>query len=114
MPALDFREARVRLPLADVLQLIGFEPSTRQGDKLRGPCPVHRSRTRRSRSFAVDLAKSVWHCFRCGAGGNALDLWVSLTRQPLHAAVIDLCRQLGREAPWVRRPRQQEQTMPEP
>jgi len=55
----------------------------------------------------------VWHCFRCGAGGNALDLWAAATRRPLHAAVIDLFAQLGREVPWLPR-REQERIMPEP
>jgi DNA primase len=96
MPALDFREARARLQLAEVLDLLGFEPSNRRGDQVRGPCPLHRSRTRASRAFTAHLGKNVWHCFGCGAGGNALDLWVVWTRQPLHAAVIDLFTLLGR------------------
>ena len=50
-----------------------------------------------SRSFAADHGKQLWHCFRCGAGGNALDLWVAVTRQPLHAAVLDLYKlEIGR------------------
>lgn len=115
MPALDFREARSRLQLAEVLDLLGFEATSRHGDQVRGPCPVHRSRTPASRSLAAHLGKNLWHCFGCGAGGNALDLWVAVTRQPLHAAVIDLYRRLGREVPWLRRARAQEKhTMPEP
>ena len=101
MPGLDFREARARLTLAEVLELIGFEPRWRWGKQWRGPCPVHRSRTRTSRAFAAHLGKGVWRCFACGAGGNVLDLWVAVTRQPLHAAVIDLCQRLGREVPWL-------------
>jgi hypothetical protein len=119
MPGIDFREARARLGLAEVLDLLGFEPRWRWGEQRRGPCPVHRSRSSASRSFAAHLGKGVWHCFACGAGGNALDLWVAVTQQPLHAAVIDLCQRLGREVPWLsarsstaRRPK--EQTMPEP
>ena len=50
MPGIDFREARSRLPLGEVLDLLGFEASARRGDQLRGPCPVHRSRTPGSRS----------------------------------------------------------------
>jgi DNA primase len=115
MPALDFREARSRLQLAEVLDLLGFEASCRRGDQVRGPCPVHRSRRPASRSWAAHLGKNVWHCFRCGAGGNALDLWVAVTRQPLHAAVIDLYTRLGREVPWLPRARKQEKhAMPEP
>jgi DNA primase len=115
MPALDFREARAQLHVAEVLDLLGFEPNSCRGDQVRGPCPVHRSRRPASRSFAAHLGKNAWQCFRCGAGGNALDLWVAVTRQPLYAAVIDLYMRLGREVPWLRRARAQEKhTMPEP
>ena len=97
------------------LDLLGFEATSRHGDQVRGRCPVHGSRRPASRSFAAHLGKNAWHCFGCGAGGNALDLWVAVTRQPLHAAVIDLYRRLGRELPWLRRaPAQEKRTMPEP
>jgi DNA primase len=117
MPAIDFRAARAQLRLAEVLDLAGFTPSTRRGEQLRGPCPVHRSHQPASRSFAAHLGKGVWHCFRCGVGGNALDLWAALTQQALHAAVLDLYARLGRDVPWLlpRRPRPPEKpTMPEP
>jgi DNA primase len=101
MPGIDYRAARVLLPLADVLGLLGFVPAARHGPQLRGPCPLHRSRSAASRSFAAHLGQGAWHCFRCGAGGNALDLWAAATRQPLHAAVLDLCERLGRDVPWL-------------
>jgi DNA primase len=103
MPWIDFRAARTQLRLADVLALAGFTPSSRHGLQLRGPCPVHRSRRPASRSFAAHLGKGVWHCFACGAGGNALDLWVALTGQPLYAAVVELCARLGQEVPLLPR-----------
>jgi DNA primase len=103
MPGIDFREARAGVRLAEVLELIGFVPRRRWGDQIRGPCPLHGSRGPRSRAFGAHLGRGVWHCFRCGAGGNVLDLWAALTRQPLHAAVIDRYGRLGREVPW--RPR---------
>ena len=122
MPGIDFREARARLPLAAALDLLGFVPHRRHGDQVRGACPVHGSRGSRSRSFAAHLSRGLWHCFRCGAGGNVLDLWAAVTRLPLPAAALDLCRRLGREVPWLlpaagpghRVPRQRETTMPDP
>jgi DNA primase len=102
MPGIDFREVRARLRLAEVLELLGFVARTRVGDQVHGPCPVHGSQSPTSRSFAAHLGKQVWHCFRCGAGGNALDLWVAVTRQGLHAAALDLCQRLGRDVPWAR------------
>jgi DNA primase len=115
MPAIDFRQARVQIRLAEVLDLAGFTPTMRRGRQLRGPCPVHRSRTPKSRSFAADLGKGLWHCFVCGAGGNVLDLWAVVTQKPLHAAVIDLCTRLGQDVPLLlpRRVAPKEKPMPE-
>jgi DNA primase len=101
MPGIDYRAARALLPLADVLALLGFVPRRRHGLQLRGPCPVHRCRSAMSRSFAAHLGQNAWHCFRCGAGGNALDLWAAVTQQPLPAAILDLCQRLGRAVPWL-------------
>lgn len=114
MPGIDFRAARARLPLAAVLELLGFVPAARRGAQVRGRCPVHRSRSPRSRSFAAHLGKGLWHCFRCGAGGNVLDLWVQVTGQNVYDATLDLCRRLGRDVPWLRHPRDQEITMRQP
>jgi DNA primase len=101
MPGIDYRVARSRLRLAEVLELIGYRPRQRAGQQLRGPCPLHGSRSPTSRSFAAHLGKNVYHCFRCGSAGNALDLWVAWTGQSLHAAVVDLCRRLHQDVPWL-------------
>jgi DNA primase len=105
MPAIDYRRARVELRLADVLHLIGYEPRSRLGQQLRGPCPLHGSRSASSRVFSVHLGKNLYYCFRCGAGGNALDLWSTLSRLPLHAAVLDLCERLHHPVPWLHDPK---------
>lgn len=112
MPSIDFAAARARLRLADVLTLADWSPSSRRGQQLRGPCPVHRSSRPTSRAFAADLSKNRWHCFACGAGGNALDLWVTLTGQPLYAAVVDLCARLGHDVPLLPRHPSREQPYP--
>jgi len=101
MPLLDWRQARADLRLADVLALLGWTARTRRGVPVRGPCPLHGSRSATSRSFSAHLDKNVWHCFRCGASGNALDLWAQATRQELYPAVVDLYRRLGRAIPWL-------------
>jgi DNA primase len=101
MPLIDLRQARSEIHLSAVLALLGFEPRTRCGDQVRGACPVHGSQSPTSRSFAAHLGKNVWHCFRCGASGNALDLWARATGQPLYAAVLELYRRLARPVPWL-------------
>jgi DNA primase len=101
MPAIDYRRARTQLRLERVLELIDWQPRGRQGPQQRGPCPLHGSRSAASRVFAVHLGKNLFHCFRCGAGGNALELWAALQHLPLHAAVLDLCGRLHEPVPWL-------------
>jgi DNA primase len=113
MPSIDYAAARQALPIADVPRLLDWQAVTRRGLQARGPCFLHGSRSPRSRSLAVHLGKNLYRCFSCGAGGNALDLWSAHTRQPLHAAVIDLCQRLGVSVPLARRAsKEKERPMP--
>jgi DNA primase len=99
MAGIDFSQVRQQVSLGLVLELLGFVPVARVGEQVRGPCPLHRSRSPRSRSFAAHLGRGVWHCFVCGAGGNTLDLWAQVTGQGVYAAALDLCQRLGLAVP---------------
>jgi DNA primase len=101
MAAIDYRALRQRLRLAQVLELLDFVPSRRCRAQVRGPCPVHGAHRPQSRSFAAHLQWQCWHCFHCGAGGNALDLGVAVTRLPVYEAALDLCRRLHLDVPWL-------------
>jgi CHC2 zinc finger len=101
MPAIDFRAARSEISLGTVLGLLHWQPCGGWGEQVRGPCPMHGSSSSRSRSFSAQLGRNVWQCFRCGASGNALDLWAGVTGQPLYSAVLSLYGQLGRTPPWL-------------
>jgi DNA primase len=103
MAGIDYAKLRAMIGIARVLELVEFVPSESSGDQLRGPCPVHRSTSLESRSFSVNLSKHTFRCFKCGAHGNQLDLWVSITRLPLHEAANDLCNRLGIEPPLIQR-----------
>lgn len=94
MPGIDYTLLRQQLSLAQVLDLLGFTATTRRGPQVRGPCPVHRSRAPRRRSFAAHLEKNCWHCFGCGAGGNALDLYLAVTGLPVYEGALELCARL--------------------
>jgi DNA primase len=109
MPPLDFRQARREVRLAAVLELLGWRPREQRGEQARGACPLHGSTSPGSRSFSAHLGRGVWQCFRCGAKGNALDLWAQATGQRLYPAVLDLYERLGQAVPWlpVARPRTQ-------
>jgi hypothetical protein len=102
MPWLDFRQAQAEVGLAEVLALLGWVARARVGARVRGPCLVHGSSSPSSRVFAAHLGRGVWHCFRCGASGKALDLWAHVTQQAIYPAALDLYRRLGRTPPWRR------------
>jgi DNA primase len=112
MPGVDFRQLRERVSMRDVLGLLGWQPRARRGEQLRGPCPLHRSRSPTSRCFAVPVGKKVYHCFRCGASGNALDLYAAATGASIYQAALEWCGRLGHAVPWLQHgpPRQPEET----
>jgi len=102
MPGIHFATVRARIPLADVLKLIGFVPCETSRDQVRGPCPVHHSAESTSRSFSANLNRHIYKCFKCGSKGNQLDLYASVTGLSLFEAAITLCKQLDREIPWMK------------
>jgi DNA primase len=99
MAGIDYAALRRGLRLGQILDLLGFVPSARVGAQVRGPCPLHGSRSPRSRSFAAHLERHCWQCFGCGASGNALDLWMAATQLPLYDAALDLCCRLNLAMP---------------
>lgn len=101
MPGIDYHQARSQIRLAEILQLIGYRPRRIIGQQWRGACPLHGSQSPTSRSFAVHVGKNVFHCFRCGSAGNALDFWAAWTGRNLHDAILDLCQRLGQDVPLL-------------
>ena len=101
MAGIDYAMLRRQLSLAQVLELVGFRAVTRRGPQVRGPCPVHGSTSRRSRSCAAHLERQCWHCFRCGACGNALDLYLAVTKLPVYEGALELCARLHLAVPWL-------------
>jgi DNA primase len=99
VPGIRFAEVRAQITMAEVLHLLGFVPSSISGAHVRGPCSVHRSGRRRSRSFSTDLKRQVYHCFRCGSSGNHLDLYAAAKRLTIFEAAVELCEQLHLAVP---------------
>ena len=94
MSGIDFERIRQQVPLSSVLDLIGFTPLTKRGPQWRGKCPIHKSESRHSRSFSAHVEKNCWHCFGCGKSGNALDLYMLVSDQPIYEAALELCERL--------------------
>jgi hypothetical protein len=101
MPGIHFAAVRSAIPRSDVLRLVGFVAWGRSGDQVRGPCPVHRSRSSASRSFSVSQRNPVYRSFTWGSLWNQLYLYGSATGLTVYEAAIAVCEQLHREIPWT-------------
>ena len=102
MPGVDFAVLRREITMQQVLDEIGLEPTYRNGDQLRGPCPVHGSSSKHSRVFSVNLAEGRYYCHKCKSHGNQLELYAAVRRMTIYEAAIDLCHALGRGVPWIK------------
>ncbi len=100
-PAIDFDAVRAALTLAAVLQLLGCKANSTRGAQQRGPCPLHGSTAGTSRCFSANLDEHIFHCFKCGRSGNALDLWAQAHQLNLYDAAVDLCQRLGIALPTL-------------
>jgi DNA primase len=103
MPGIDFNRLRHEITMEQVLDLLGFECIRRRGDQWYGYCPLHAFETKHRTAFSVNVAMNCYYCHKCGSRGDQFKLWVEATKNPLHPAMIDLCRQLSQEVPWVHR-----------
>jgi DNA primase len=103
MPGIRFAEVRARVSLAEVLGLVGFNTRAASRGQVRGPCPIHRPASPRSRSFSANLQRNIYQCFVCGSSGNQLDLYAAVTGLSLFEAAVALCELLHREVPWIER-----------
>ena len=104
MPGVDFERIRAVVTMEQVLNLLGFEPSSRSGSQWYGRCPLDDCGTGRGRRrFSVNVASGRYYCHRCRSHGNSLELWAAATKQSVYQAAIDLCRRLGCDIPWIRR-----------
>ena len=41
----------------------------------------------------------MFHCFKCGNSGDAIDLWAKATKKAPYDAAVDLCQSLGINLP---------------
>lgn len=79
----------------DIVELIGgYLPLKKVGRNFRGVCPFHPDR---SPSFYVSLERQTYHCFGCGAGGNAVGFVMEREKLAFPEAVRFLGRRLGIE-----------------
>src|SRR5580698_6268251 len=87
-------EIRARLPLASVVgrrvRLI------RKGREFQGLCPFHNEK---SPSFTVNEDKGFYHCFGCGAHGDAISFVMNTENRSFMEAIELLAAEAGMEVP---------------
>ena len=64
------REVKRALPLRQVLRLVGWRVRSRG----RADCDACQADHSQHGTVSFNDGKGVWHCFRCGRGGNVIDL----------------------------------------
>src|SRR5437867_7176028 len=92
-------EIRSRL---DIVELIGqFVSLKRAGEHWKGLCPFH---TEKTPSFTVNPKRGIFHCFGCGAGGDAFGFLMRHDRLAFPEAVRALAERAGVDLPTRREP----------
>jgi len=90
-------EIRARL---DIVELVGQVVNLkRAGQHWKGLCPFHAEKTP---SFTVNPKRGIFHCFGCGAGGDAFRFIMRHDRLGFPEAVRTLGERVGVELPTKR------------
>ncbi|RCV87689.1 DNA primase [Billgrantia montanilacus] len=85
------------LARVDVVEVVGERVQLKKaGRNHAGLCPFHQEKTP---SFTVSADKQFYHCFGCGAHGNALRFLMEYDNLPFPEAVEQLASRLGLEVP---------------
>ena len=84
----DFKSIKRTVTLESVLRHYQVKLRRSGKDQYRGCCPIHRGDGRDA--FHVNLARNIFHCFACGAGGTVLDFVAAMDRCSLFEAAQKL------------------------
>jgi DNA primase len=88
----DDKIAEVR-ERASILEVVSDYVSLRKsGANYQGLCPFHGEKTP---SFNVNPARGIFHCFGCGAGGNAITFVMKMEGLTFPEAVKHLAKKVG-------------------
>ena len=87
-------EVRARVNLVEVIS--GHTDLKQAGRTFKGLCPFHKER---SPSFTVDPTKGFYHCFGCGAGGDAFKFVMEVHGLSFPEALEVLARRVGVQIP---------------
>lgn len=105
MPFVDFREVRRLVPIAKVLELIGYKSVGIAEKSVYGPCPLSCCSSLGKRFYrrccSVDLESNVWFCHACKRGGHQLDLYALAKNLTVYEAATRLCVATGVWIPYI-------------
>lgn len=78
---------------ADIVDVVGsYLELKKAGQNYKAPCPFHDEKTG---SFTVSERKGIYHCFGCGAHGDAIKFVQEYRRIPFNEAVEQLAADLN-------------------
>jgi len=93
------------LARTDIVDLIdGYVPLKKAGQNHQARCPFHDEKTP---SFTVNQDKQFYHCFGCGANGNAISFLMEYNRMEFVEAIEALAERAGMTIPREAGSRQQ-------
>ncbi len=88
----ELDEIREKVDIVELIsRYVALKPS---GKGYKGRCPFHPDDTP---SFYVSPEKKLWHCFGCGAGGDAIGFLMRIERLSFREALERLAAELGVE-----------------
>ncbi|MGP1924592.1 MAG: DNA primase [Arsenophonus sp. NEOnobi-MAG3] len=86
------------LAKTDIVDLIDTKvPLKKQGKNHHAYCPFHNEKTP---SFTVNADKQFYHCFGCGAHGNAIDFLINYDNLDFVETIEELATMHGLEIPY--------------
>lgn len=99
MDRYDIGALLTKVPLEDVARRLGIE-TERRGTQTRALCPFHQDTRPSLNLFPADgNSQAHYHCFACGAHGNAIDLVKQIEGLEFLPAVQWLAQQFGIKSP---------------
>lgn len=96
LPKSFLEELRLKVSLTDVISK--RVKLSRAGRNFTGLCPFHKEKTP---SFIVNEERNSYHCFGCGAHGDAISFVMETENATFYEAVKKLAAEVGMELPKV-------------
>ena len=105
IPEQKIEEIRTAADIVDIIS--GHVHLRKRGKNFVGLCPFHQEKTP---SFTVSEDKQIYHCFGCGAGGNAFKFLMEFKNISFVEAVEEIAEHLGIKIDYDSSPVDQQQS----